>query len=170
MRLSPRQSITFTSFVALTAIGVFVWAYVSMATAVGRADSSFKEIGGKIAALEENRKQARILEKMLEERKTDFARIDGFFVSRDRPVDFIEQVEDLARRTQNTVVLDVDETNGDSSELGFRLTVEGSESGVSHYLRTFEMLPYAVRVEDMIFQRLSGAAARLILVVKVKSR
>lgn len=170
IRLSPRQSITFTSFAALTAIGIFVWVYVSMATAVDSADASFKEIGGKIAALEEDRKRVRILEKMIEERKHDFARIDGFFVSRDRPIDFIEQVEDLARRTQNTVVLDVDETGGDISELGFRLTVDGSESGVSHYLRTFELLPYAVRMEDMVFQRLSGGTARLILMVKVKSR
>lgn len=180
-RISPQQNIILTLFVALTAIGVFVWAYVSMAIAVGSADASFREIGGKIAALEEDRKQVRILGKMMEERKTDFIRIDAFFVSRDRPIDFIEQVEDLAKRTQNTVVLDVDEARGDSSELGFRLTVDGSEGGVSRYLRTFELLPYAVRVEDMVFQRLSGgegdlppgagtATARLILVIKVKAR
>lgn len=181
MRLTPRQNIILTLILALVAVSPFGWVYVSMAASVANASASLREIGGRIAALEEERRQVRALEKMLEDRGADFARIDAFFVNRDRPVDFIEQVEDLARRTQNTLVLGVEGPADNSGELGFRLTIDGSQSTVSRYLKLFELLPYALRVEDLVFQRIAEGGrgvlpgpgtptARLILVVKVKSR
>ena len=180
-RISPRQNLMFTSLLALIPLGAFIWVYVFMAVAVSRADASLKEIGGKIAALEEDRRRVRILEKIMEERRSDFAKINAFLVSHDRPVGLIEQVEDLAKRTHNAVALAVEGQVNNTPELGFRITVDGSEESVARYLKLFELLSYAIRVEDMVFQRLSGgevsvlpsagtALTRLTLVVKVKSR
>lgn len=181
MSFSLRKNIFFTVILAAMAVGAFAGVYVFMASAVNNANASLKEIGGKIAALEEDRRRVRILERIMEKREPDFARINAFFVSRERPIDFIEKVEDLAKRTGNAVALAV-EGQANGPELGFRLTVDGNEQSVARYLKLFELLPYALRVEDMVFQRLSGGeasilpgagatpTARLILVVKIRSR
>ncbi len=173
MSFSFNKNIVFTVVLALLAVGISVWVYVFVATAVQNADASLQEIGSRIATLEEDRRRVRILEKVMEERKADFARINSFFVSRERPIGFIEEVEGLAKQTNNAIALAIEEQTAKSPELSFRITVDGSEQNVSRYLKLFELLPYALRVDDMVFQRLSGSeagTARLILIAKIKSR
>lgn len=156
--------------------GVSIWTYVYMASSIARAKTALVEVKQEIISAEAERKEARSLKKTLEERDADIARINKFIINRQSPIEFIEELENLARRTQNSIILDVqNEKNG--PDLSFRLTLEGSQDSVTKYLRALELLPYEIQVEDIAYQRVSSdprvagssAFSRLILSIKVKA-
>lgn len=166
--------------VSLVAVLAFGWVYGSMALAVNRADSSLAEVEVRIAALETERKQARGLDRIIEERGEDLNRIETFFVDRDHPLEFIERLESLAKTTGNLIALGVEGTPT-ASYLTFRITLDGLEANVTNYLKLFELLPYEMRVEEFSLQKISGSSlsvsgstkssdTRLTAVISVRTR
>lgn len=155
--LTPVQK--FVAAIALSILGIglsggiFWW----LSSAVRGGTETLQEIESKIAALESERKNARFFEAFLEERSDQFERIRRFSPNREQPVEFIEGLEALARDTKNLISLDFDEGRSKkNAELIFRLTVEGDETSPRKFLKLLLLLPYEIRVEDLVFQQIAA--------------
>lgn len=155
MKLNPTQK--FIAAVALSVLGIGLSGGIfwRLSSAVRGGTEMLQKIESKIAALESERKNARSFEVLLEERSDQFARIRRFSPSREQPVEFIEGLEALARDTKNLISLDFDEGRSKkNTELIFRLTVEGDETSPRKFLKLLELLPYEIRMEDLVFQQI----------------
>lgn len=176
MKIGTREKFTLTLIISVVLVGALFWFYAYMTSSVRQAGSNLAEIEAEITSLEEERKQARIVERILEKRGEDIARVNAFLVSRERPIQFIEELEGLAKATGNLMALAVDSPAGGGGDLLFRITLDGTEAGVSKYLKLFELLPYDIRIEDFSFQKITegdkpaGTDTRLTLQIGVKAR
>lgn len=154
---SPRVRSITTSFLALSAAVFSVWIFWSVASGVSGGVENLKSIEARAISLERDRKKARAFEALSEERRSDFQRLRLLSPHKERPVELIEQLEELAKNTKNSIAIDVDEgrskTNGG---LFFRLTAEGSLASTRDYLRALELMPYVVGVEDLVLQEISA--------------
>ncbi len=173
MKFNLRQKFLATVIVASLLVGVFGWLYVSMVSAVRRADSGLLKVEASIAGLERERRQARIFERTAEEREKDLARIENFFIDHERPLELIERLEGLAKVTGSLIALNVESPTAGGRDLNFRITLDGFESNVAKYVRLFELLPYEIKVQELILQKVEGSResdSRLTMLVVVKTR
>ena len=181
--LNFRQKLLGTLTAVSVAVGVFGWLYISMASAVGRADSSLALVREKVADLERERHLARNFERILGERKEELARIETFFVDHEHPLEFIERLENLAKITGNSPALGVEGSPAERSQLTFRITLDGNETSITQYLKLFELLPYQIGVEEFTMQKIGGSGTtgtaptggrepdtRLTMIIVVKTR
>lgn len=168
-----------TAAIATLILGAGGWGFWRMNHRVRQSDLALAEIQSRIDASAEERRGVRSLEEILKKRRADLDRINAFFVPRERPIAFIEQVERLATSTGNSIAIDVDESRSDKEALAFRFTVEGGEENMLRYLRLLETMPYKIEMEEMIFQKVAPETrsdtkpippARLIITLRVRAR
>lgn len=142
------------------------------------ADSNISDLRSQIALLEEERARARKVGSFLDEREEEVGRIVGFLVSEDRPINFVEKLEDMARRTNNKMLLDL---SGDLNKKGgdviaFRMTLEGSSKSVFDYLKLLELLPHLINIESVVWEKSEGVVGssntgvRLIILFSVAKK
>lgn len=177
MRFSPRQKLTVMSFASLSAVLALTLIFGALAGRVLASRNKLAEIQASIHMREERRAGAKTLAATLGARQADIARIRSFFIDPVRPLGFIEALEELGRRTDTAVAIDVNEQKRDAAHLGFRITLEGTEESLITMARLIELLPYDVSMEEFMFQRLSPDAAgqipapvRLFVGVRVRTR
>lgn len=173
MKFNLRQKFLATVIVTPLLVGVFGWLYIAMASAVRRADSGLAQVEASIAGLERERRQARIFERTIEGREKDLARIENFFVDHERPLEFIEQLESLAKVTGSLIALNIESPTAGGRDLNFRITLDGFEPNVARYLKLFELLPYEIKVQELTLQKIEGSResdTRLTMLVVVKTR
>lgn len=179
MRISPSQKFAVASVAAFTVVVLAAWGFGRAVAVVRHGRIMQADIRQKIDVLADERQRARSSQTLLNDREGDLRRINAFFVDRESPIAFIEAVENAARKTGNTVVLDIDEQAGGDTVLRFRLTLEGKESGLGDFVTVLELLPYRIDVQDMVFQSMmtetgsvasDKAPARLLLSLDVSAR
>lgn len=155
------------------------WGFGRMSHRVIQSDLALAEIQSRIGASAEERRGVRSLEEILKKRQPDLDRISAFFVPRERPIAFIEQVERLAASTGNSIAIDVDDGRSNEEALVLRFTVEGGEKNMLRYVRLLEAMPYKIEMEEMIFQKVALETrsdtkpippARLIIALRVRAR
>ncbi len=178
MRFSSYQKLIITAVLALLLALTSAWIFWRLSAGARSGVAMLRETEVRIGEFEEKRKAARLFEALLEERKEDFERISRFSPNRERPVELIEELEQLAKDTQNSISIDVDEGRSNIGQnLVFRLTVEGSETSSRNYLKLLLLLPYEIKVEDLVFQQITTAqksvlflpSHRLSAVISVKT-
>ena len=86
-------------------------------------------------------------------RSADIERIRSFFINRDQPVAFVENLERAATKSGAIVTFDLDEANSTPHDLLFRLTVGGSQESVIRYLELLETMPYLMHGEEITFEK-----------------
>lgn len=157
MRINPFYTFIITIAVCALVISVLVFGLVSMSLNVLSADDELAAVDAKINELYQERRRAETVGMLLTERKDDIVRLRGFFLDRQRPIEFIEQLENLARMTKNTIALGVQEGSKDTSSLSFRITVDGTQSSIRTFVRIFDVLPYSITISSVTFQNQSAA-------------
>lgn len=168
----PQKCIT-AVLVSLPILGVLAWGYWVIAESVARSDTVFAEIQTGLASLEEARRDAGKAEALMERRREDFIRISNFFVDRERPVAFIEDIEKLARLTGNEISLTIAEGAGARDAILFRITIDGTDGSVFKMLKLMELMPYHLTINDIAFQRSrqdNRSIARLLISFTVKAK
>lgn len=143
-------TIFFSSLFVLLSGWVFVWLVLQ----VWSVSFDIQVAKSKAAALELERKEVRSMNMLFEERREAIERFSKFFVNYREPVEFIETLEDLARKTGNILSIDLALGSPGLKELPLRLNIEGSEKNVLRYLKLLELLPYQILVEDIGFQNI----------------
>jgi len=181
MNFNVKQKFIVHAVASAAVVGTLGAAYLFFLWAVNSADSALSTLVAQITELEDDREVARVAKDALGKRSADIQRLQEFFVNRQSPVEFIEALEEIQRKTGSLVAVDINETPQEM-ELVFRLTVEGGEKNLQNYLSAIELLPYLVRVEDLQYQKLSPSdpsvlpqskgqtfGARMVLLIKVKT-
>lgn len=146
-------TILFSSIFVILSVWVFVW----FALRVWDMPFDIQVAKSRAAALDMERKEARAMSILFEERREAIERFSKFFVNYREPVGFIETLEDLARKTGVILAIDLALGAPGANELPLRLNIEGSERNVLRYLRLLELLPYQILVEDIGFQSVLSA-------------
>jgi len=162
MRFSSLHKLIITIVAALFIIGIlvmFAWFFMQK---IDMVRLEIAETNIAIASMENQRKRMGTFTRMIEGRTRDFERIVRYFVDGERPVAFIEALEDLAKKTESTITLTAGSTSGSEDELVFNLKIEGNDENVRTYLQLIELLPYETRVENFNFQlRLSNIFSKI---------
>ncbi len=91
------------------------------------------------------------IRKVIVESEKEIAAIEGYFVSAEGVVDFIEYLEGIAKDLGVEIVIqDVQEKDSEffpqKGELHFKVAVQGSWGGVYRFLTALEDMPYGVRL------------------------
>lgn len=155
MKFIHRQKFFLTIAVATAGMGFFGWMMGWLLIQINEVGVTLRGVAEKMAKLEVERKTARGAHVFLKERAEDLAKINNFFVDRERPVEFIENLEEIAKKTKNQIVIDFDEGRSKERNLFFRLVVDGSEASIRKYLKLLELMPYKIKVGDLTFQKIS---------------
>ena len=147
------------------------------------AKNSLTDIETRIANLEEERRWIGTASGALKERKQDVNRIKAFFAPRERPLAFVEALEDVARRARTRITLALDQSRAEADALTFQATVEGSESGLATMLELIETMPYSLAIERLNYERRgdqlrspaasgadTGTPARLTAIITVQTQ
>ena len=163
-----RMSVTIQLVVTVgIAVCVIASAGVLFVFLVGRIESTRSvliDLEGQITARELGRREANSSRVALASREDALNRINNFFSIPDRPVVFIETLEGIARDTNSAIAFDIDQANSNQTIFTFRVTVEGSEQGVRTFLELIELLPYEIRVQEAVFQRMTLGDSRIVSV------
>lgn len=178
-RASAGQKLAAVAAAAAVVFLLVVWIFGAAMQQVTAGDAVRAAIREKIAHRAEERNRARVAEELMRERADDLARITGFFVDRHSPVGFLEAVEDVAGRTDNTIAIDVDEALSGEYTLHFRFAVAGGERDVLRFVQALELMPYRLRITEMALKNGSFESApgserapltRLTLAIDVSAR
>lgn len=156
-RLSSQQKFWVTAAAAGLLVAALGGTLFSLSSAVQRANAMLDSLEEKLRTVEDERASARLLKKILAVNEKELQKLRGFFVERERPVEFIEYLEEVARQSRNSLILDVTESEP-GQPLTFRLTVDGSERSVAKYLALLESMRYRLEIKEFSFQRLDSTS------------
>jgi hypothetical protein len=156
-RLTAFQKLIATSIFTLLLVVLLGSMFWMLSSRVQGFSERLSEIEAKISSLEEERRRARALELVFEDRKLPLKRLESLLIPADKPVEFIESLEELARSTGNELSLDLASGASRKGVLSFRITVEGTAESSSRYLELLELMPYEIVVEELSLQRLNVA-------------
>lgn len=159
IHLHPRARLIFISVISLVLVGGALFAFWYMAESVIRSRGVSVDIQSQLDALTRERADAKVVERLLGERKKDRIRIKEFYADAKQPVAFFEDIEALARASGNTLAIDLDEGRSDARHLGLRLTLEGEEKSLLAYVRLLERVPYHVEITEVLYQNLASEAS-----------
>jgi len=182
MRLSLSQKFILSTGLFAALVGIFIWGFWRLQRNIAHFTVGLEEASQKVISLERERRDARRTGSLLLTREKELEPLIQFFVDRERPVAFLEHLEEVARRTRNTLAVDVGQEQQDESALALRLTIEGNRKSLLQYLKLLELMPYQITVEDIAFQDISGGAsarsgkqtaapsAQLLISIRVKTK
>lgn len=180
MALSPRKKLIAVASVSFISVAVLAGAFLWMARSVRHGVLARQAIAQDIADLAEDRAAARNAAALVRSRAADLDRVKNFFVDRERPVAFVEDLERLAKDTDTVLALGVDEGGSDKDTFLFHLSVEGDRARVIRYVRGLEAIPYVIHVDEMSLEKGNpesyragiasgrGPKMRLMLTIRVK--
>lgn len=155
MKFTSRQNFFLTIVLSLAGFSFFGLVLIILLNQTKTASVVLRQSAEKIAELETKIKLAGEMQVLIKDRAGDLSKINKFFVDRERPVGFIEDLEGIAKKTKNRIAIDFMETRSKGKSLFFKLTIEGSESSTRKYLKLLELMPYKIRVEDLTFQKIT---------------
>lgn len=118
------------------------------------------DIASEISASEGKRALLRNAEILLTRHGDEIARIQNVYIDGDNQVEFIEEIERLARTTHNNLFLDVSHAASDEKDLGFEITLEAIEKNALDFLTLLELLPYEITITKINFQKLGPGSPR----------
>lgn len=146
------------------------WGFFQMVSSVARLAASLTDFRIKTNTLDMRRQTLQESIRLFREREADISRIRLFLVDRQRPVLFIESMEDLAKKTNTTLDLGVSQPREGGHFLSFRVSVDGARRDVLSFLHLLELLPYYLIIDE--FQFSTGGddgGSRLVAEIRVKA-
>lgn len=167
---SPKFTLTILSSILAVAASLAVF-WLLYANAESLDETKAVHLA-EAARLEEKRKNIRKILQTIKANPVGVERLNAFLVDRERPIAFIEAVEELARHTGNSVSLDLTGSETAKDDLSFRLTVEGELPRLIRYLALLENMSYGIGLEEISYQHTVSellSTSRLILLLKVKA-
>lgn len=166
------HKIFITSFISVLLLGFLAWSFVRLNNWALTLRVKLNEIHADVFFAEHERKAVRLAEATIADREEDFGRINKIFVSKEKPVEFVEDLETLAKTSGNLFVIDLDENkSAEGKDLFFRLAVDGTQNSVTRYLKALELMPYNISIKELNFQRIDSdkSSHRMSLLISVES-
>ena len=180
-----RNKLAITLAVSLLILLCLGWVFWSMYRGAENLRNELNSLEDRTTLSGKEREGARLTHLLEEENSAAVERIKSFFVDRVNPVKLVEELENTAKLSKNDFSVNLDENLSKGEDMFFRLTVAGTEKSVKNYLRLLELIPYHLRIEEFIFQKVEAetnapsrsglfnpvrATHRLILLISVKAQ
>lgn len=179
MKLSSAHKLIGMSL-ALVAVALAVlWGFLYVVKKVNDEAGALESIRGEVASAEAERQSVRQSESILKSRENDIARIENFLIDPVQPVDFIEALEGLAQKTNNVIVLDINDNGAPKGQLAFHINLTGTQKSVLNYLTLLQLLPYQISIQDFNYQKTtkgsvgqknSASDTNMLLTIQVKTK
>lgn len=182
MRFNPLKKLILASACWTLAAGLLAFGVISFHARIKNFGEVLGAAHAKVEDFEEKREDTKRLSLFFKEHKADVERMQRFFIDSQHPIDFIEELERIARQTGNSISLAVDEGTRKEGALLFHVSAEGKEGGLRRMLEAFEFIPYASGIESVTFQAGAGGKeaalypsnpqsnARMEITLRVKTR
>lgn len=156
MAVSPFAKLIITSTVMLSLFAAAIFFYIRAISDIAANEDMLIVLEEKIAQLQHEQKRVAATGEMLQRHTQDIERVRNYFVDKNRPIIFIEELERAARETKNLITLVIEEGKQEDKTLFFRVTFDGTESSVRHALLVLDRLPYQGAIASISYQRTSS--------------
>lgn len=153
MQMSPRKKFIITSIMLITLISALVFAFVIISNNIRTYRNMLESSSAKISSGEKEFSHMVKISDVIKNRSQDIQRIQHIAIDPERPLRFIETIEQIGRITGVKVALTINEKQNDMQELLFRATLQGDEKNVRAMLALIEQLPYQINITHISFQR-----------------
>lgn len=182
MILAPKHKFFITALSSLLILVGLGWLWWFLISGIETFKDALYDVRLKIVAQEEERKSARQLASLMKARRIDLEKTDSLLIDKEKPIEFIEGVESLARKTGSRMFLGVEGSVDPAGFMNFKLNIEDTERGARSFLEMLTLMPYEILVEDINFQKISSVpvtlpdgknfapTARLGILIKVKTQ
>lgn len=157
---SPDKKLIITIVLSTLAVAGSFFLFLKIFGETEKNTREKADIAAEISASEEKRTLLGNAQIMLTQNKDAIARIKNIYVDGDNPVEFIEEIERLARMTHNNLLLDISHAASDEKHLGFEITLEAVEKNTLDFLTLLELLPHKITVTKINFQKLGPESPR----------
>jgi hypothetical protein len=119
---------------------------------------------GEIEATQKSWEQITRSQKDLQLIKPELAKIDEAFVPKNQPIEFINQLENLAQKTSNLFEIDLLTLGGDPKKpenaIAFQIRLTGTFPNLMHFLRYLENMKYFAQVQSMNISRVAPGVVK----------
>lgn len=153
MQMSPRRKFIITSIILITLIAALASAFVVTSNNIYAYRNMLESSAAKISLGEREFSRMVKISDVIKSRSQDIQRIRHIAIDPDRPLRFIETIEQIGRITGVKVVLTINEKKDDVQELLFHAILQGNEKDVRAMLALIEQLPYQINITHISFQR-----------------
>ncbi len=181
MRISSLQKFIITSTLSFATIAVLLFLLTMVSHNVQNYRDTLTTTVNNIAADEKDFDRLTKISDVLKNRDSDIQRLGSIAVNRQRPLKFIETIEQMGHLTNTKISLGINETRGSMDFIFFGITIEGNKVNVRTMLALIQALPYQIAIENMSFQQgtagtqnygesSSQSMTRLILTMRVKTQ
>ena len=147
--MSLNKKFIFTTAFFAASISAVMLGFFQFSSLAEASRTEAGELFSKIEALREQRMQAQRVKNLLGERKGDIERIKNFFVNRELPIRFIELLENAARRTGNTIVLNAENNPSRAHIVTFRISIKGTRQSVTTFFDVMDALPHEININSL---------------------
>ncbi len=151
--MPPRKKFISASIILVTLIAALVCAFVIISNNIYAYRSMLESSADKISSGEKEFSHMVRISNVIKNRSQDIKRIRYIAIDAERPLRFIETIEQIGRITDVEVALTVNEKKNDVRELLFQTTLQGNEKDVRAMLALIEELPYQINITHISFQR-----------------
>lgn len=172
MKEFVHHKIFITSVISIILLVFLVWSFLKLNNWAITLRAKLNEIHTDVFFAEHERKAVRLAEATIAAREEDLGRINRVFISKEKPVEFVEDLESLAKASGNLFVIDLDENkSAEGKDLFFRLAVDGNQASVTRYLKALEFMPYKISIKELNFQKIDSdkSSHRMSLLISVES-
>lgn len=145
---------------AVLLIVLMGWGFWSLMTSAAGSRQNLNDLESQTISIDTSREAARIASAIIRNRQNDIQRVNNFFVDKNKPINFVEDLESSAKRLGNDFIIDLDEGRSKGGLVYFRLTVSGTEKSTRQYLKLLELMPYKISIEEMEYQDLGKGGVR----------
>lgn len=171
MRYSIKQKFIITALLCAGTVTASLYIFFWLVSTIQNSEANLEEIKSNVSIYEMDRAAIRLSEKIISEYGFSITRVNEFFIDDKRPINFIEDIQDLAKKTENSIELNLREGSDQKGWIDFLIKIEGSEKNVLDYLTLLELMPYEIRIKDLKYQtRVSEKSALLNLTIQVKTK
>lgn len=161
------------------AAGFLVWVFFYLSTGVTQARDDVDGIREKISLLEAERESARRTQKIFETHEEDIKEIYKVFANKERPIEFIQALEEAGKASEVALSLELDQSNKEAGKLYFQITLDGFNRNLLRYVEMLGFLPYDVEIQNIGYQKSAGSpvnaskgpkgSSRLMLLLSVQA-
>ena len=153
MKLFLLKKIIITSLISFCTIGVLVFFFILISNNIRSYRDDLDSIIANIASSNDEVNRLVRISDTIKNRKMDIQRLQNLVIDRQRPLRFIETIEQIGRLTNTKIALNVSDAKGNTNSLVFNATLEGQEEKIRMMLALIQTLPYQISIEGISFQR-----------------
>ena len=158
-----RELVVAVGFVVLNLVILFLGGWF-LTSKIISSSAQLTEEKGVLEVTQKNWEQITRSQKETQSIKSELAKIDEAFVSKNEPIEFIDLLENLAQKTNNLFGIELMTLGADPKKsenaLLFQIRLTGNFSNLMHFLNYLENMKYQAQVQTLNISRVGASASQ----------